>query len=203
MKERPILFNAPMVRALLDGSKKQTRRVVNERHLSQIDQQLLPSRAHWSRPMPYGQAGDRLWVRETFADLTKDLGKRWERLNPQTKRYESGRDPFFWYRADGDQPDIGGSTQLAEPWKPSIFMPRVASRITLGVTGVRVDRLQDISVRDAIAEGIKPGGPENPDGIEKRDYRDLWESINGAGSWEANPWVWVVEFKPLQPPSNL
>jgi len=240
VKERPILFNAPMVRALLDGSKTQTRRLATtpQAHTldwfgglaseAEADSETLgqivtpqglcvystdyPEEGSRTIKCRYGLPGDRLWVRETFTDLTEDLGKRWERLNPQTRRYESGRDQFVWYRADGDQPDIGGSTKLAEPWKPSIFMPRAASRITLEITGVRVERLRDISEADAMAEGVERtvtgdgwrrycNDPKQeaagltPCATATASYKSLWESINGPGSWEVNPWVWVVEFK--------
>lgn len=192
MKERPILFSAPMVRAILDGSKTQTRRVVNKKHLAQIDLSRGAVVANWSKPMPYGQTGDRLWVRESFWGC--DL-------------------PGY-----GDQPCVvyddeweGKEYKPAEPrpWGrkfgriPSIHMPRESSRITLEVNGVRVERLQDISEADAKAEGA-PGYEEGvdappPDGEHEWSYRAsfqrLWESINGPGSWDLNPWVWAVELK--------
>lgn len=227
MKERPILFSGPMVRAILNGSKSQTRRVVKP-------QPVRFAESGWSLPglcctsekgflhsapifkCPYGQPGDRLWVRETFADLTKELGRRWERFNPETKRYEIGQKPFFWYRADGEQPDPGNGTPLNQPWKPSIHMPRWASRITLEITGVRVERLQDISPADCEAEGVHrlPLQENEPSPWYTADvsagpvlhsrstigaYHKLWECINGPGSWDANPWVWVVEFRVMKP----
>jgi len=145
----------------------------------------------WLHYCPYGQPGDRLWVRETF--------------------YSDPEDGLLLFRADGgfdgDQVDAGLK------WRPSIFMPRWASRLTLEITGVRVERLQDISEADAQAEGIERVGGEfsctpwrnyrigRPDEMRShcaarsRSYMTLWESINGPGSWAANPWVWVVEFK--------
>jgi hypothetical protein len=193
VKERGILFSAPMVRALLAGTKTQTRRVVKPRDLAWMDEhQGLRERDNALR-CPHGKPGDRLWVRETFSD------DRAETI----------------YRADGGMPadwfDAGSK------WRPSIFMPRALSRITLDIVGVRVERLQDISEADAIAEGcateevvsdydgavIKvPAEIPHPSGVGWQGwdtaldwYADLWESINGPGSWDANPWVWVVEFK--------
>lgn len=172
MKERPILFSAPMVRALLDGSKTQTRRVVNQRHLAQIDLSRGGCKANWSKPMPYGQPGDRLWVRETHCQVVP--------------RYGSS-DPSALYRADLDP---GQQYLCVDRWTPAIHMPRNACRITLEVTGVRVERLRDISETDALAEGI-----DQDTCAPVAVYRDLWESINGYASWDLNPWVWAVEFK--------
>lgn len=217
MNERPILFSAPMVRAILDGTKTQTRRVMKSPwdifngepiYRCGPDGGFFKSQA----APPHGQPGDRLWVRETWADLTATHGQRWERFNEETRLYERGTRPFAWYRADGDQPDIGSGALNPEPWRPSIHMPCWACRILLEVTGIRVERLQDISESDAKAEGCSPlvwDGKADPGDLidlplksETRpyanDYALLWESINGAGSWEANPWVWVIEFKRIK-----
>jgi hypothetical protein len=136
---------------------------------------------------PYGEPGDRLWVRETFCDISTD------------------HRPVWFYRADGDEkPD------WVKHWKPSIFMPREASRITLEIVSVRVESLQAISGRDAIAEGIDsvqmPTGAVMYDDYMERgamvarpvsSYATLWDLINGPGSWATNPFVWVIEFKTL------
>lgn len=231
-KERPILFSAPMVRALLDGRKTQTRRVMKPQ--PELSGKLLwwnwkpgfgaanlAGAYHsdgsvrrcdeWFRHCPYGRPGDMLWVKETYADLTATHGQPWERRNPNTGLYERGRKPFLWYRADGEQPDIGDGRSPVDRWRPSIHMPRWASRIDLEVTGVRVERLQDISEADAMAEGasfhdgrgIGHSGWRHDFGAVHSDARSafarLWESINGLGSWDANPWVWVVEFKRIKP----
>lgn len=193
MTERPILFSGPMVRALLDGTKTQTRRVckpANEHALSYVvgpfeeRGDLTAGRfgdeeGNLTFPCPYGRLGDSLWVRESVADIGARLT----------------------YRADTDD----GAHCKVKRWTPSIHMPRWASRILLEITNVRVERLQDISEKDAVAEGIartKAGfwslyGQRDVDGTfsPRASYRALWESINGAGSWDANPWVWVVEFK--------
>lgn len=198
MKERPILFSAPMVRVLLDGSKTQTRRVVNAKHLKFFDQSAGDMLAQWEqRPAPYGLPGDRLWVRETWAYGRHALG---------TKDYE--REGRWVYAADGA---AALQNRLCDKWRPSIHMFRAASRITLEITGVRVERLQAISEADAIAEGCTKnhngyfwGGPHAVSGLKQMAtavsaYRDLWESINGPGSWDTNPWVWVIEFKVVKP----
>lgn len=193
MKERPILFNGPMVRALLDGSKTQTRRIAKLPHQNPLgvwesfdwggpnggrtaQGETVPAQkaiAHTRTGeiicCPYGQPGDRVWVRET-----------WQR---------AGGNTGYWHRATDDKADDGNSP--VSSWRPSIHMPRAASRITLEIVSVRVERLQDISHSDAMAEGMAWD-----DAVF--DYRTLWESINGPGSWDANPWVWVVEFKNLQ-----
>ncbi len=203
MKERPILFSAPMVRAILEGRKTQTRRVAKLTHAGHVKEPGGHRRWHTADfdarlACPYGQPGDRLWVRETYADLTQTHGRCWERLNEQTRRYERGRDPFIWYRADGDQPDVGDGALNPERWRPSIHMPRSRSRITLEITGVRVERLNEISGADCIAEGIVEGeAPQYVFGLHEA-YRNLWESINGPGSWITNPWVWVVEFRRME-----
>lgn len=198
MGEKPILFSAPMVRAILAGQKTQTRRVVKPPYASfarrpEFNIELSSRRHVWLAykagepgdwkwiPCPYGQPGDRLWVRETFAHIY-----RHNKPAPVERKSDD-----VIYRADGH----GIDAYAFGRWCPSIHMPRWASRITLEITSVRVERLQAISASDAIAEGIPAGGPENPDGIEVREFRALWESINGADSWAANPWVWVVEFR--------
>lgn len=196
MKERQILFSAPMVQALLAGTKTQTRRVVkpqppdwvtcyNERLMDthfwcehdRDDDSMRhwPSYEHGLR-CPYGQPGDRLWVRET-----------WQETNAPD---QDGR--TLVYRAD--YPDVT-ARECFGPWTPSIYMPRRASRITLEVTDVRVERLQEISERDAFAEGINGEKLFRAQGYAPLAYQRIWEQINGAGSWEANPWVWVIGFR--------
>lgn len=240
IKERPILFSGPMVRALLDGRKTQTRRIVKPQPecYSHDDwpsypafcasfnddgsiccgvcmgpQQRLTRKSVTGIRNPYGKPGDRLWVRETVAiredvDPKEDLAKALHYIHYRANYKGDLRDEWHTY---------GG-------WKPSIFMPRWASRITLEVIEVRVQRLQDISDEDCIAEGIEPnwsgdltkgwnglGGegwtPEcgwwhylnsidgEPAYTPRESYQSLWESINGEGSWAANAWVWAISFK--------
>ena len=187
MKTRPILFSAPMVRAILSGTKTQTRRAVKDRH---IDAAPPACFFQWLRERcTYGQPGDRLWVRETWQAFFDDEVPA---DRPRGPRHTMGiparpdRKSFVFYRADGPGPVHRDG--YAARWMPSIHMPRKYSRITLEVTGVRVERLQDISHADAMAEGMALD-----DAIY--DYSRLWEQINGTGSWDANPWVWVIEFQ--------
>jgi hypothetical protein len=173
MKERPILFSAPMIRALLAGTKTQTRRIVK------------PGAPDDWNACPYGVIGDRLWVRETHAPAADSWGA-WER---RMQKDGCGPAPVIHYAADGGDPFV-------EKWRPSIHMPRWASRITLEIVAVRVERLQDISEADVAAEGVLVDDIAPP---YWRSYRELWEQINGAGSWDLNPWVWIVEFTRAQP----
>lgn len=210
MKERPIIFNGAMVRAILEGRKSQTRRVVKfGKHPSGSTNNQPPMNA-----CPYGQPGDRLWVRETWQGpmIPEDCMEEF---------HEHGREQFqspgfCAYRASGDSAEF---FDLAEDetvcrWRPSIHMPRWASRITLEVTAVRVERLQEISEADARAEGSDCLISDNTTEADRSlldlplyengsPYRNgfalLWESINGDGSWDANPWVWVVDFTRTQP----
>jgi hypothetical protein len=240
-KERPILFSAPMVRAILEGRKTQTRRIIKAagyttstlatfRMMPEGDA-LLERWPEQERMMnnfgrserfkcPHGISGEHLWVRETFmwadgADCREHfIGTSMEvTLRAQNKRW--------WYRATDAEKGSGFK------WRPSIFMPRHASRITLDITEVRVQRLQDISEEDAKAEGVEAldaerceqdfaicpqcggtrlytafsgnGGALPDTDCERCDahvkrYQHLWESINGNGSWDANPWVWAITF---------
>ena len=213
MKERPILFSAPMVRALLAGRKGQTRRVAGleiinadpdryrylgvvsgpgEPHYAFHDEQTGAQtlvRCRTSAP------GDRLWVRESWAPDPPDVdgwgyaawaGCREGQIAGVPERF---RHPAYCvYAADW----LHGSIR----WTPSIHMPRWASRITLEITGVRVERLNEISRGDAMAEGCP--FPNMAVGDDPRAwFRDLWVEINGAGSWDTNPWVWAIEFRRL------
>ncbi len=189
MKERPILFSAPMVCAILEGRKTQTRRALNPQPAGGHQQGVIGPLNSIGNLLicKHGSPGDRLWVRETFC---------WS-------GYASDPEEVL-YRAD-EEYTLEDRGDL--PWKPSIFMPRWASRISLEITVVRVERLIDISATDAIAEGARrtaDGGAWHIENEQHRsaDPRDtfasLWESINGAGSWEQNPWVWVIEFKRIQ-----
>ncbi len=193
MTERPILFSAPMIRSILEGRKTQTRRVVKpqplvDEHLSVLAHkdgvasmwlaypsgERIPRERTKATVCPYGAPGSKLWVRAPWGEY---------RVAP----------PGIVYRADEDIP-----AGAPERWKPSIYMPRWASRITLEITDVRVNRLHAITVSDAIAEGYD--GSVN-DSIDPsiRWYSALWEQINGPGSWDANPWVWCISFLRITP----
>lgn len=197
MKERPILFSGPMVRAVLDGSKTQTRRVVKPKYdwyCGDEGGEFWPFYQDYvtasPEPVPvscpYGVPGDRLWVREAVSFSTPTIP-----LHKIPTEEQHALFPYIrcWYQADNDRP-----TWAETAWKPSIHMPRWASRIALEITGVRVERLNEISRGDAMGEGCPhsnmAAGPNPVDW-----YRDLWNSINGPGSWDANPFVWVIEFK--------
>jgi len=192
-KERPILFSAPMVRATLEDRKTVTRRALNDRALKNIGYGVQLGECHelptegplhpnsvgyYNDFCPFGQPGDRLWVRETHADIGCRLT----------------------YRADLDD---GGHCKVAK-WTPAIHMFRKHSRILLEITDVRVERLQDISRADIRAEGLQCPQELASDDVSP-NYRDwypaawraLWEST--GGDWAANPWVWVVEFKRVTP----
>lgn len=205
MKERPILFSAPMVRALLAGNKTQTRRMYKIRKHSDFGceigaSELCREAKHViDRMCPYGQPGDQLWVKETYqGPLVDDFESYLE--NP----HEFQTPEFCEYAADGGpKPEfVTLDDELVCRWRPSIFMHRWASRIQLEITSVRVERLQDCSEADAKAEGAQLMHLDNLGNTwktYKRGYESLWESINGSGSWDANPWVWVVEFKVIKP----
>lgn len=210
MKERPILFSAPMVRALLDGSKTQTRRIIKlppapaalgaweattfggENGGRTAAGQTVPEQAAiWHTrtgvtiSCPHGAPGDHLWVRETWVcdDYRVQAGSYLE--------VPGAREALF-YRADNEQPFEAPEGKF---WKPSIHMPRWASRILLEIVSVRAERLNDCSVEDALAEGIAHRTMNDP----RIEYQHLWDDINGTGAWTANPWVWVVEFKRVTP----
>lgn len=211
MKERPILFNAPMVRAILDGRKTQTRRIVKGCGLDWLNDGFTPEFVadYQNRLCPYGIPGDRLWVRETWQGplIDEELEEEF-RQSPDYFKKPS----FCAYRAT-DTLDAINADGEELGWRPSIHMPRWASRILLEIVSVRVERFQDISdsgpQNDCTAEGVFHCGMAVPtyeewhgDGFnssEKWMYKKLWESINGAGSWVTNPWVWVVEFKRVTP----
>lgn len=207
MKEHPILFSGAMVRAILKGRKTVTRRAMRiqpvlKGHFWEV------YGAGWSDGMdyvpcvpghslatncPYGQVGDRLWVRESFADLQgTGIEHRPDPAGP-LQRYAFAADSPPGSASDEARKDFGIK------WKPSIHMPRAVCRILLEITGLRVERLQSISEEQALAEGVTPSGAGTPEGMEARfAFRDVWFDINGAESWEANPWVWVVEFKRIE-----
>ena len=227
MKARPILFTGAMVRAILDGSKTQTRRAVELPHANPLGQweamqwggptggrtakgETVPaqmaighSRTGQILVSPYGQPGDRLWVRESFMPA------------PLEAAPGPSQTPWSIAYAAGGQAELLAPSQYNpmlytyERWTPSIHMPRWASRITLEITSVRVERLQDVSEADAQAEGIAYserfrgyciGMAEHfHSGDPRESFRGLWQSINGPDSWAANPLVWVLSFKKVTP----
>jgi hypothetical protein len=241
MTDRPILFSAEMVRAILDGRKTQTRRIAtnlppppanaiypNHERLhpapyldAYCSEKKTPQNprgmsAMWCWWTPdnrmgrefrcrYGQPGDTLWVRETW-------GAAWPADEPVPLRQCE-----IEYRADlppgctdrpGEWPADEGNGPEVPKWRPSIHMPRWASRITLRITDIRVERLQDISEDDAKAEGVSPSWLDEDDNDTvryrqpptwRRGFARLWHEINGPGAWDANPWVWVISFERVKP----
>ncbi|MEA5437320.1 hypothetical protein VBR56_10895 [Klebsiella variicola] len=212
MREKGLIFNSEMVRAILDGRKTQTRRPIKwkQTRFTEIGEREDGSKWPWSEdaehacdfwhPCPFGAVGDRIWVRETW------------------NKYGG----LLTYRADHDWiDDMRKETVCTAKWVPSIHMPRWASRILLEITDVRVERLNAISPEDAESEGLErtnftgfgdePGLPSYPepdvyfDPLKKQwkeyppeAFAGLWESIYGEGSWNANPWVWVISFERIE-----
>lgn len=221
-KERPILFSGPMVWAILDGRKSQTRRIVKgiPRGVARVVEMqndfvfATPSKTGLSGlpngatvedcvnlRCPYGRPGDRLWVKEKFGPCAYPLGIS----NIADATYVCFPDGAQKFRrgeyCTWDKP-VTGAYPDGWKWRPSIHMPRWASRITLEVTGVRVERMQDISEADAAAEGVDAISvadmPRNGCFNRRTDFMQIWNIINGPDSWTANPWVWVVEFKRVE-----
>ncbi|MCQ0723729.1 hypothetical protein [Klebsiella pneumoniae] len=236
MKERGMIFNGEMVRAILDGRKTQTRRPIKwkQTRFTEIGEREDGSKWPWSEdaehacdfwhPCPFGAVGDRIWVRETWATLGNEDGCciDWEGNLCKGDERSAAR----IYRASCEQrPGDYGLWSIPDDaywkphtkehkfegaWRPSIHMPRWASRILLEITDVRVERLNAISEEDATAEGVPPAGSLLPDypgtlltpkgdfATAKVAFQRLWESIYGEESWKANGWVWVISFKRVE-----
>lgn len=203
-KERGMIFNSEMVRAILSGQKTQTRRIVkNQREgdcwsVKPAEVQLCARHTHdWWLPTgtkpysslpacPHGNVGDRIWVRETWAEAGGNA--------PELQLYRASYPDHVPSRYENLKP-------LEEiRWTPSIHMPRWASRILLEITNVRVERLKDISEEDAKAEGVSPPARTitPPEAVYRVGFGELWRSIYGDENWEKNPWVWVIELKRVQ-----
>lgn len=211
MKERGMIFNAEMVLAILDGRKTQTRRIVklqpDEDGLAKVTNGPWVDTSERNYRCPFGDVGDRIWVRETFQGPLFDY-EQMEAYLEDSSRFE--KPEFCQYAADGGhRPEYqDADDNLRHGWRPSIHMPRWASRILLEITDVRVERLNSIHDVDAMREGIQnlttcshadfgiPGvvNAQHP----VRAFQLLWESIYGADNWKANPWVWVIEFKRVE-----
>lgn len=241
MKERGMIFNGEMVRAILDGRKTQTRRIMKvqpdtpEFGLRRIIESSIANEIgmyFWSQKdargikarskqfsCPFGDVGDRIWVRETWGVVSHELDEDgriqpWRPDRPATAIHEMPFGNGYYtghaiYAADGDFTwgDDDGYEDGRSCWKPSIHMPRAACRMLLEITGVRVERLNSISQEDAQAEGMELTGwrptYSDPDSggevwTPYDNFAQLWESIYGEESWKANPWVWVIEFKRIE-----
>lgn len=209
MLERGMIFNAEMVRALLSGRKTQTRRIIKpqpEATLSgslsgkwlsrPLNGLLLPKIEDIAIHCPFGVVGDRIWVRETFQGPLFD----YDLMDSYCKDPTPFEKPKFCvYKADGvPAPEFyDADDELHCCWRPSIHMPRWASRILLEITNVRVERLKSISDGDAIREGCSTADMKSGDCVADVFAR-LWASIYGDESWNSNPWVWVIEFKRIE-----
>lgn len=246
MKERPILFSAAMVNAILAGRKTQTRRIIKQqpdhRHRNitldrYVLKEYLKESGLWQlvkeTKCPYGKPQDQLWVRENFKVVHADAGYQGAYSSDDFSEavavveYQDGqkqRVEGLLYNAIRDSGEVDEIAQAKQAFKkrkviPSIHMFRWASRIDLLIKNVRVERLQDISEEDAIAEGCKvlPNAPGGTcymfEGTEYDKaklchsspvtaFNQLWKDINGPDSWDANPWVWVVDFERIQPDSK-
>ncbi|CAI1535824.1 hypothetical protein MOW49_003695 [Serratia marcescens] len=240
MKERPVIFNSEMVRAILDGRKTQTRRVIANVSPDNCIPLQKPTKTKdgiYTHVMdapghglcPFGRVGDRLWVRETWSDVNLEGipavayradGDVYSPMDDESFldeygafNYEDHRVTKYHFAAWYSDLIEG----IEGVWRPSIHMPRWASRITLEITAVRVERLNDISVDDAKAEGVRAlennfgNGPAYCDYLlpnlddtaewynrASDSYKSLWKSIYGEESWRANPWVWVIEFRRVE-----
>lgn len=225
MIERGMIFNGEMVRAILDGRKTQTRRIMAPQPADDIERSAFPNpdAIGWKSSLkhkhgsttahfcPFGAVGDRIWVRETFQGPLFDY-EQMEAFLEDSSKFE--KPEFCQYAADGGhRPEYqDADDNLRYGWRPSIHMPRWASRITLEITDVRVERLNAISEEDAEAEGINmealADSQDRYDCIADHNmtgrptatgaFKYLWESIYGAENWQANPWVWVIEFKRVE-----
>ncbi|POI37694.1 hypothetical protein C3E93_19825 [Klebsiella pneumoniae] len=248
MTERGMIFNGDMVRAILDGRKTQTRRPIKwkQTRFTEIGEREDGSKWPWSEdaehacdfwhPCPFGAVGDRVWVRETWGVVSHELDEDgriqpWTPNRPATAIHEMPFGNGYYtghaiYAADGDFTwgDDDGYEDGRSCWKPSIHMPKAASRILLEITDVRVERLNAISEEDAQREGVHTEvwdqtvvarnyaardeffqfwSEDMPHYVEmnqlyRSSFRSLWESIYGAENWLANPWVWVIEFKHVE-----
>lgn len=181
MKEKPIIFSTEMVRAILEGRKTQTRRIIKPQPSEVVKEDFGPVAIVGShkglkegQTCPYGYSGDLLWVREKHAYVP----------DPNNKL-------LTVYCSDDSY-----KSSIVTKWKPSIHMPKAAARIWLQITDVKVERLQDISEEDAKKEGVRPNFSMTVD-FYTFAFMNLWESIYGDGSWVKNPWLWVLTFKVL------
>ena len=198
MKQRPILMSSEMVQAILAGNKTQTRRVIKPQPLTVGLKGVYPDLYnhepnHWAFWLPdnrmtepriwkcpYGQVGDRLWVRESYIP----------NLDEKTATY----------KANWNEYPNGPGIKFTCKWKPSIFMPRKYSRITLEITSIKVQQLQNMTFQDIRDEGFDIGKTNPTAGeVARKWYCDLWDRINGKKyPWSSNPWVWVITFNTMQ-----
>ncbi|HBY4322464.1 TPA: hypothetical protein MIU07_19485 [Klebsiella pneumoniae] len=207
MTERGMIFNGEMVRAILDGRKTQTRRPIKwkQTRFTEIGEREDGSKWPWSEdaehacdfwhPCPFGAVGDRIWVRETWQaihDYCDENGHVDERRYARSIPRHRGN---YWHPVYEEAWGNESREDREFPWRPSIHMPRWASRILLEITDVRVERLRSMSQDDARAEGVIAASGPMEAGLA---FRELWDSIYGEESWKANPWVWVISFERVE-----
>lgn len=206
-----MIFNAEMVRAILDGRKTQTRRPIKwkQTRFTEIAERDDGSLWPWAEDCerggdiwfacPFGEVGDRIWVRETWQVIHDHID---ESSHVEYRTYAPSipkEKDRYWHTVYAEHFGDESREDRGFPWRPAIHMPRWASRITLEITDVRVERLRGLSEEDAKSEGIIPSAGGVLPGWEYRiNFRDLWMDIYGTDNWEANPWVWVIEFKRVE-----
>ncbi|EAU5131733.1 hypothetical protein IFX79_004089 [Salmonella enterica] len=211
MKERGMIFNAEMVNAILSGRKTQTRRPIKwkQTRFTEIAERDDGSLWPWAEDCerggdiwfacPFGEVGDRIWVRETWQVIHDHID---ESSHVEYRTYAPSipkEKDRYWHAVYAEHFGDESREDRGFPWRPAIHMPRWASRITLEITDVRVERLRGLSEEDAKSEGIIPSAGGVLPGWEYRiNFRDLWMDIYGTDNWEANPWVWVIEFKRVE-----
>ncbi|ECJ7676830.1 hypothetical protein AB3O48_004016 [Salmonella enterica] len=211
MSERGMIFNAEMVNAILSGRKTQTRRPIKwkQTRFTEIAERDDGSLWPWAEDCerggdiwfacPYGEIGDRIWVRETWQVIHDHID---ESSHVEYRTYAPSipkEKDRYWHTVYAEHFGDESREDRGFPWRPAIHMPRWASRITLEITDVRVERLRGLSEEDAKSEGIIPSAGGVLPGWEYRiNFRDLWMDIYGTDNWEANPWVWVIEFKRVE-----
>ncbi|EOF5388298.1 hypothetical protein ACK1MK_003791 [Salmonella enterica] len=211
MSERGMIFNAEMVNAILSGRKTQTRRPIKwkQTRFTEIAERDDGSLWPWAEDCerggdiwfacPYGEIGDRIWVRETWQVIHDHID---ESSHVEYRTYAPSipkEKDRYWHTVYAEHFGDESREDRGFPWRPAIHMPRWASRITLEITDVRVERLRDLSEEDAKSEGITPPAGGVLTGWGHRiNFRDLWMDIYGTDNWEANPWVWVIEFKRVE-----
>ncbi|EBX4071346.1 hypothetical protein QE63_002029 [Salmonella enterica subsp. enterica] len=211
MSERGMIFNAEMVNAILSGRKTQTRRPIKwkQTRFTEIAERDDGSLWPWAEDCerggdiwfacPYGEIGDRIWVRETWQVIHDHID---ESSHVEYRTYAPSipkEKDRYWRTVYAEHFGDESREDRGFPWRPAIHMPRWASRILLEITDVRVERLRDLSEEDAKSEGIIPSAGGVLPGWEYRiNFRDLWMDIYGTDNWEANPWVWVIEFKRVE-----
>ncbi|EBU8905643.1 TPA: hypothetical protein H2W70_004382 [Salmonella enterica] len=211
MSERGMIFNAEMVNAILSGRKTQTRRPIKwkQTRFTEIAERDDGSLWPWAEDCerggdiwfacPYGEIGDRIWVRETWQVIHDHID---ESSHVEDRTYAPSipkEKDRYWHTVYAEHFGDESREDRGFPWRPAIHMPRWASRILLEITDVRVERLRDLSEEDAKSEGIIPSAGGVLPGWEYRiNFRDLWMDIYGTDNWEANPWVWVIEFKRVE-----